>query len=108
MVERMADHAATVGTPASRGLHLRAHTLAQPEPDVQALEESAGLLREVPFEGARSRPYAGQVQRRRKQLAAARRQLTGAFDAFDALGATPWRAHATVWRRARRTRRRHR
>ena len=44
-VERMADHAATVGTPASRGLHLRAHTLAQPEPDAEALEESAGLLR---------------------------------------------------------------
>ena len=99
-IERMAEHAATVGTPASQGLHLRAQTLGRPEPDPEALEESAGLLRLVPFESARSRLSAGQVHRRRKQLAAARRQLTGAFDAFDALGATPWRERAAAELRA--------
>ena len=72
----------------------------RPEPDTEALEESAGLLRLVPFESARSRLSAGQVHRRRKQLAAARRQLTGAFDAFDALGATPWRERAAAELRA--------
>jgi len=89
-----------VGTPASRGLHLRAHALGQAEPDPEALEESASLLRLVPFESARSRLSAGQVYRRRKQLGAARRQLTGAFDAFDALGATPWRERAAAELRA--------
>ncbi len=99
-VERMAEHAATVGTAASRGLHLRAQALASPEPDPGALDESAGLLRAVPFESARSKLSAGQVYRRRKQLGAARRQLTGAFDAFDALGATPWRERAAAEMRA--------
>jgi DNA-binding CsgD family transcriptional regulator len=93
-IARMAEHAATVGTPATRGLHLRAQALASREPDPDALEESAGLLRGVPFESARSKLAAGQVHRRRKRLGAARRQLTGAFDAFDALGATPWRERA--------------
>ncbi len=92
-VARMAEHAATVGTPASEGLLLRARTLASAEPDPEALEESAALLRRagVPFESARSRLHAGQVHRRRKQLGQARQQLVSAFDAFDALGAAPWR-----------------
>ncbi len=99
-VERVADHAATVGTPASRGLHLRVQALASAEPDPEALEESAGLLRAVPFESARSKLAAGQVYRRRKQLGRARRQLTGAFDAFDALGAAPWRERTVAELRA--------
>jgi DNA-binding CsgD family transcriptional regulator len=99
-IARLADQAATIGTPASRGLHLRLHTLASREPDPEALEESAGLLRAVPFESARSRLSAGQVHRRRKQIGAARRQLTGAFDAFDALGAEPWRQRAAAELRA--------
>lgn len=92
-IERMAEHAATVGTPASEGLLLRCRALASAEPDPEALEESAGLLRRagVPFESARSRLSAGQVHRRRKQLGHARQQLISAFDAFDALGAAPWR-----------------
>jgi len=88
------------GTSEARGLHLRLHTLASREPDPEALEESAGLLRAVPFESARSRLSAGQVHRRRKQIGAARRQLTGAFDAFDALGAEPWRQRAAAELRA--------
>ena len=99
-VSRVADHAATVGTPASRGLHLRVQALASHEPDPEALEESAGLLRAVPFESARSKLSAGQVYRRRKQLGRARRQLTGAFDTFDALGAAPWRERTAAELRA--------
>lgn len=92
-IRRMAEHAATVGTPASQGLLLRCTALAGEEPDPEALEESAGLLRRagVPFESARSRLHAGQVHRRRRGLAQARQQLISAFDAFDALGAVPWR-----------------
>jgi DNA-binding CsgD family transcriptional regulator len=99
-VERVADHAATVDTPAARGLHLRVQALASLEPDPEALEESAGLLRAVPFESARSKLAAGQAYRRRKQLGRARRQLTGAFDTFDALGAAPWRGRTAAELRA--------
>lgn len=101
-VGRLAEHAAAVGTPAAEGLLLRARALVGDEPAPEALEESAGLLRSagVPFESARSRLHAGRVYRRRKQLGPARQQLISAFDAFDALGAAPWRDHAGAELRA--------
>ena len=92
-VERVAEHAATVGTPAVRGLHLRARTLASDEPDPEALEESAGCCA---ARACRSRARAAGCMRARctggaSSSAQARRQLISAFDAFDALGAAPWR-----------------
>ncbi|MEU8327744.1 AAA family ATPase [Micromonospora sp. NPDC048839] len=51
-------------------------------------------LEQWPFDLARVRLAYGQQLRRRREIAAAREQLTSAHDAMAALGARPWRDRA--------------